>query len=381
MKIWAVIVAAGKGVRAGTPINKVYMPIGEKSVLGTCLEVFRRSSLFDGASVVISKDDEALFLREERPDLVKYVVYGGENRQESVYNGLKSVPEDVDLVAVHDAARPYVTKEMIEATLQSAQSYGSGIISTPVIDTIKQVGSDGRVFTPDRRALFAVQTPQSFRFHMLLSAHERAIADRHIVTDDAALFERYYGTVHLVSVPGGERNIKLTTRSDFMKNSPDYRIGQGYDAHRLKEGRRLVLCGVEIPNARGLDGHSDADVAVHALMDAMLGAAAMGDIGRHFPDTDAQYKDISSMRLLDQTAQLLTKGGYHVSNADITIVAQKPKLARYMDQMRENIAGTLSIRADKINVKATTTEKMGFEGAEEGISAHAVVMITREDLQ
>ena len=379
MKAWAVIVAAGRGARAGTPVNKVYMPLGSKSVLGVCLEAFERCGLFEGASVVISRDDEALFAKENRPMFVKAIVFGGCNRQESVYNGLRSIPYDVDVVAVHDAARPFVTKEIIEATLVSAAECASGVISTPVVDTIKQVHSDGRVSTPDRSTLFAVQTPQSFDFKKLLAAHERAIAEQFVATDDAALFERYYGTVRLVSAPGAERNRKLTTRSDFMTNVPDFRVGQGYDAHRLAENRKLVLCGVEIPHPRGLDGHSDADVALHALMDAMLGAAALGDIGRHFPDTDEKYSGISSMLLLMETAGILAEAGYRVSNADVTIVAQRPKLAPYMDKMRENVAAALRVGTDRVNVKATTTEHMGFEGMEEGISAQAVVTITRED--
>ncbi len=379
MKAWAVIVAAGKGARANTPVNKVYMPLGGRTVLGTCLDAFARSGLFDGATVVISKGDESLFAREDKPEFVKCVVYGGDNRQGSVYNGLKSVPTDVDLVAVHDAARPFVTRDIIEATLRSARDWGSGVISTPVVDTIKQVGLDGGVSTLDRNALFAVQTPQSFRRDMLLKAHESAVLEGYVATDDAALFERYVGGVRLVTVPGAERNRKLTTGSDFMTNVPDLRAGQGYDVHRLVENRKLILCGVEIPHVRGLDGHSDADVALHALMDAMLGAAALGDIGRHFPDTDERYRGISSMCLLAETVSILANAGYRVSNADVTIVAQKPKLAPYMGQMRDHVADALHLNPDRVNVKATTTEHLGFEGTEEGISAQAVVMITKEE--
>jgi 2-C-methyl-D-erythritol 4-phosphate cytidylyltransferase/2-C-methyl-D-erythritol 2,4-cyclodiphosphate synthase len=377
MKAWAVIVAAGKGVRAHTPINKVYMPLGEKSVLETCLGAFQDSGLFDGASIVIAKEDEPLFSQENRPRFVKLVVYGGNSRQESVFNGLKSVPKDVELVAVHDAARPFVTTEIIRATLDAAAAHGSGVISTPVIDTIKQVDREGIVRTLDRGRLFAVQTPQTFRLNMLLSAHERAMAEGYIATDDAALFERYYKTVHLVTAPGAERNRKLTTWSDFMAATPDFRVGQGYDAHRLTENRKLILCGVEIPHELGLDGHSDADAALHALMDAMLGAAALGDIGRHFPDTDGEFKNISSMRLLAQTVQILLKAGYSVSNADVTIVAQRPKLAPYIEKMRKSVADALALGIERVNVKATTSEGLGFEGAEQGISAHAVVMIAK----
>ena len=330
---------------------------------------------------MISQEDRDLFARENIPEFVKFVVFGGENRQQSVYNGLKSVPIDVDLVAVHDAARPFVTSEIIEATLRSAEEYGSGIISTPVTDTIKQVGSDGIVSTPDRASLFAVQTPQTFRKNLLLAAHESAAREGFVATDDAALFERYCGAVRLVTAQGAEQNRKLTMRSDFITNLPDIRVGHGYDAHRLIEGRKLILCGVEVPHRLGLDGHSDADVALHALMDAMLGAAALGDIGRHFPDTDEAYRGISSVLLLEKTVQILKSKGFHVSNADVTIVAQRPKLAPYMENMQKTVAGTLHLDIDRVNVKATTTEHMGFEGAEEGISAHAVVTLTREEIQ
>ena len=225
---------------------------------------------------------------------------------------------------------------------------------------------DGTVTTPDRSTLRAVQTPQTFDAQKLIAAHERARAEALAVTDDAMLFEHYYGDLRLVTVEGAERNKKLTTKEDFdalnRPSAPAMRVGQGYDAHRLAEGRRLILCGVEVPHDRGLDGHSDADVAVHALMDALLGALALGDIGRHFPDSDPAYKGISSMKLLEHVMGLLRQRGWRVGNADVTIVAQKPKLAAYIPQMRENLADALGIPAEGVNVKATTTERMGFEG-------------------
>lgn len=373
MKRWALIVAAGKGARTGFEINKVYMPLGDSTVLEACLRAFDESGLFDGITVVISREDEAHFNAISRPESVKNVVYGGINRQESVYNGLKSV--DADIVAVHDAARPFVTREIIAATINGAEAIGSGVISTPVTDTIKMVNGEGSVTTLERSALFAVQTPQSFDMKKLLAAHERARNEKFLATDDAALFERYYGTVNLVFVPGAEHNQKLTYRSDFEMNNLDIRMGHGYDAHRLAEGRRLILCGVDVPHSLGLDGHSDADVAVHALMDAMLGAAALGDIGRHFPDSDERYRGISSMLLLKRVRALLAENGYRVSNADVTIIAQKPKLGPYIAQMCENVANALGLDARRVNIKATTTEKMGFEGACVGISSHAVVTI------
>jgi len=383
MSCWAVIVAAGRGVRAGLGVNKVFHPLNGRSVLGRCLDAIRRCERFDGAVVVLSAEDMARFdelRRTEGPfDIVKGVVQGGETRRDSVRNGLLALPGDTDIVAIHDAARPFVSNAVIDATLNSAREYGSGVISTPVVDTIKQIDADGRVTSLDRGALRAVQTPQTFDYQRILRAHQKALEDRLAVTDDAMLFEHYYGDVKLVTTDDAAENIKLTTKKDFeaMEHPrvPDVRVGQGYDAHRLVEGRRLVLCGVEVPHDRGLDGHSDADVAVHALMDALLGALALGDIGRHFSDNDPQYKGADSMKLLEAVMAMVAEHGYTVVNADITIVAQRPKLAGYIPQMRANLARGLGVSEDRVNVKATTTERMGFEGEEIGISSQAVVLV------
>ena len=383
MSAWAVIVAAGRGERAGLGRNKVYYEIEGRSVLSRCLDVFASSGLVAGIVLVISETDrahyDAMCQREGVCPLVKAVVYGGATRRESVYNGLRALPESAEVVAVHDAARPFVTPEVITATLESARRYGSGVISTPVVDTIKQIAPDGTVTTPDRATLRAVQTPQSFNVKQLLEAHRRAEAEGLSVTDDAMLFEHYYGDLRLVTARGAERNRKLTVPEDFEALSravPEFRTGQGYDAHRLKEGRKLVLCGVEVPHTRGLDGHSDADVAVHALMDALLGAMGEGDIGRHFPDSDPAYRGISSMLLLDRVMEIVRAKGWRVGNADVTIVAQRPKLAAYIPQMRENLAKAMEVTVDRVNVKATSTERMGFEGEEIGISAQAVCLLT-----
>ena len=383
MSCWAVIVAAGRGSRAGLGVNKVFHAVGGRTVLGRCLDAIQRSGRFDGAVVVLSPEDEARFAglqRSEGPfDIVKGTALGGETRRDSVYNGLLALPEDTEVVAIHDAARPFVSRAIIDATLDSARVYGSGVISTPVVDTVKQIGVDGRVTSLDRGALRAVQTPQSFDYRRILKAHMRAREEKLAVTDDAMLFEHYYGDVRLVTTDDAGENVKLTTKQDFealeRTRLPDFRVGQGYDAHRLAQGRRLVLCGVEIEHDRGLDGHSDADVAVHALMDALLGALGLGDIGRHFPDSDPRYKGADSMKLLDTVMAMVTERGYRVGNADVTIVAQKPKLAGYMARMRGNIAGALGVAEDRVNVKATTTERMGFEGEELGISAQAAVLL------
>ena len=379
MSVWAVVVAGGRGARAGLGRNKVFFAWKGRSVLSRCLDALERSGALDGAVLVLGAEDfeqyDALCAREGASPLVKRVVAGGDCRRRSVRSGLAALPEEVELVAVHDAARPFVSPEAVRETVQSARKWGSGVISTPVTDTIKRVGPDGAVETLDRSQLRAVQTPQTFDCAKLKAAHERAEAEGFDATDDAALFEHYYGSVRLVTAPGAEANIKLTNPADFEKLSrPAMRIGSGYDAHRLAEGRKLILCGVDVPHTRGLDGHSDADVAVHALMDALLGALGEGDIGRHFPDSDPAYKGISSMLLLEQVMKIVREHGYGVANADVTIVAQKPKLAAYIPAMRENLARALG--TDAVNVKATTTERMGFEGEEIGISAQAVALLT-----
>lgn len=379
MSVWAVVVAGGRGARAGLGRNKVFFAWKGRSVLSRCLDALEHSGALDGAVLVLGAEDfeqyDALCAREGASPLVKRVVAGGDCRRRSVRSGLAALPEEVEIVAVHDAARPFVSPEAVRETVQSARKWGSGVISTPVTDTIKRVGPDGAVETLDRAQLRAVQTPQTFDCAKLKAAHERAEAEDFDATDDAALFEHYYGSVRLVTAPGAEANIKLTNPADFEKLSrPAMRIGSGYDAHRLAEGRKLILCGIDVPHTRGLDGHSDADVAVHALMDALLGALGEGDIGRHFPDSDPAYEGISSMLLLEQVMKIVREHGYGVANVDVTIVAQKPKLAAYIPAMRENLARALG--TDAVNVKATTTERMGFEGEELGISAQAVALLT-----
>ena len=379
MSVWAVVVAGGRGARAGLGRNKVFFAWKGRSVLSRCLDALEHSGALDGAVLVLGAEDfeqyDALCAREGASPLVKRVVAGGDCRRRSVRSGLAALPEEVEIVAVHDAARPFVSPEAVRETVQSARKWGSGVISTPVTDTIKRVGPDGAVETLDRSLLRAVQTPQTFDCAKLKAAHERAEAEGFDATDDAALFEHYYGSVRLVTAPGAEANIKLTNPADFEKLSrPAMRIGSGYDAHRLAEDRKLILCGVDVPHTRGLDGHSDADVAVHALMDVLLGALGEGDIGRHFPDSDPAYEGISSMLLLERVMKIVREHGYGVANADVTIVAQKPKLAAYIPAMRENLARALG--TDAVNVMATTTERMGFEGEELGISAQAVALLT-----
>lgn len=386
MSAWCVLLAAGKGSRSGLDVNKVFFRWQGRSVLSRCIDALAAADAYDGIVLVLSEAElpayRELVAQEGENPLVKQIVFGGATRRDSGFNGLKAVPADAEIVSVHDAARPFASPEVIRATIEDAKTYGSGVISTPVVDTIKQVDpKTGLVTTPERSTLRAVQTPQSFNYKQLMEAHMHAQEENFAVTDDAMLYEHMYGSVHLSSAPGAEKNIKLTNPQDFEKlggnSQPAMRVGSGYDAHRLVEGRKLILCGVEVPHTRGLDGHSDADVAVHALMDAILGALGEGDIGKHFPDSDMRYKGISSMLLLEHVMALTRERGYAVMNADVTIVAQKPKLAAYIPQMRENIAKAMGVDMNCANVKATTTERMGFEGEEIGISSQAVVLLNR----
>ena len=381
-RCWAVVVAAGRGARFGQPYNKVFHPLNGRSVLMRCLDALEASGAFEGAVLVLSESDmpgyEALVQREGRPALVRAIAMGGATRQESVYSGLRLVPETAEIVAIHDAARPFVAPTVIHAAIESAVRHGSGVPGSPVTDTIKLLDEEGRaVDTPPRERLCAVQTPQTFRRAEIIEAHERALREGYQSTDDAALYEKYIGKVRVVMLPECADNIKVTTMRDVSARECPFRTGTGYDAHRMVEGRKLVLCGVEIPCDKGLLGHSDADVSVHALMDALLGAAALGDIGRHFPDSDARYKGISSLLLLDEVRKMLKDAGFCPVNVDVTIVAQRPKLKDYMGEMRQNIAAHLGLDEACVNVKATTTEGMGFEGEGLGISAQAAALIAR----
>jgi len=392
----AVIVAAGRGSRMGLNRNKVLYPLCGEPIVVRTVRAFVDSGLFDGGVVVVTGADDIAEMKrmlEEAGVNVRAVVRGGADRQASVYCGIRVCDENADIIAIHDGARPLVTREVIERTIDSAKRYGSGVAAVMLKDTIKRVDESSCVIdTPIRDTLRAVQTPQTFDAKLIRQAHARFENGNDAglrATDDAMLAEWMGHTVHLTD--GDVENIKLTTPEDMLlagevlvrrgeakKEGGIMRIGHGYDVHRLVEGRKLILCGVEIPHTVGLLGHSDADVAYHALTDALLGAAAMGDIGRHFPDTDPAYKGADSGKLLDHVMELIWKKGYVVGNVDVTIIAQKPKLKDHIEQMRANIAAHLKIDPDCVNVKATTTEKLGFEGEMLGISTHAVACIERE---
>ena len=384
MKKHVILLAGGKGTRMNAAVNKVLLDLCGKPVILRSAEAF--SSLADDMIIVCRAEDqpviESIFSRSSLPFPV-YFTSGGNTRQESVLNGVRMLSAGYnDIILIHDAARCLVNQELISRVIESVLDSGTGIPGIPATSTFKICNDEHYVMhTPDRSSLYEIQTPQGFAAEVFIPAALKAAEDGIDCTDDAGILEHYHIPVHIV--PGSSQNIKLTEPEDMSRASSilkgdaaNMRIGMGYDVHRLTDGRKLILCGVEVPFSQGLLGHSDADVALHALMDAMFGACALGDIGKHFPDTSDLYKDISSVFLLKETNRIIGEAGYKVSNTDITIVAQKPKLLPFIPQMTEIVADTLGIPLSAVNIKATTTEKLGFEGRMEGISAYAVCAVT-----
>ncbi len=377
MSCWAIIAAAGTGSRMGGGRVKTLQMLGGRPVIAYSVEKF--GALCDGVIVVARDEDVDEFHRVLKREGLKadHILPGGRNRKESVLSGMRGLPEDCDVVLVHDGARPLVSDALIARVMDSAREHGSGVPALDVTDTVKRLNDAGQaVDTVDRRLLRTVQTPQGFHRALLQGAYTEGAGP---ATDDASLVEQLGLPVHLVE--GDPDNLKITFAGDLERaeallcGSRLPRIGMGYDAHRLVEGRPLVLGGITIPHPKGLKGHSDADVAVHALIDALLGAAALGDIGQHFPDTNPEYAGISSLELLSRTVRLLREVNLAPHNVDITIAAQSPKLAPHAPAMRQALANALKIPMERVSVKATTTEHMGFEGSGEGISARAVALV------
>ncbi|MBQ8160765.1 MAG: 2-C-methyl-D-erythritol 4-phosphate cytidylyltransferase [Clostridia bacterium] len=383
-RFYGIVLCGGSGSRMGLQTNKVLLELHGKSVLLRSLEAL--SPFVDGLILVIRKEDETA-VRESlsgTPFSGIQTVCGGNTRQASVAAGLAALPENAAYVLIHDGARCLVDSLTIQHVKDAVTETGSGIASVPVKDTIKRTEKDGQILeTLDRTSLRAMQTPQGFRRELIVKAHEYAREHQIDGTDDASLLEAM--GLPVTWTEGSYRNIKITTPEDLLmaemilhERPERLRVGTGYDVHRLVEGRRLVLCGVEVPHTVGLLGHSDADVAAHALIDAMLGAVALGDIGQLFPDTDEAYRDIDSMILLKRANEVLREHGAHVQNLDLTICALKPKLAPFIQKMRERLSEVLSLPLQDVSVKATTTEHLGFEGRMEGISANCVVMVSQK---
>jgi len=370
--VTAILVAAGASRRMGFDKLSFVLPEG-KTVLQASLDALASHPAVTQIVLVAGANRpvcEEMAARCAKPCAV---VPGGETRAESVCRGIAAA--EGELIAIHDAARPFVSEAVITEALCAARDTGAAAPAVPVKDTIKVSDEEGRVrATPDRAALFAVQTPQCFRRTLYMKALEAVTDEKaRLVTDDCSLLE--LAGIPVTLTRGEYTNLKITTREDLPKEKSAMRIGHGYDVHKLVEGRKLILGGVEIPYTKGLLGHSDADALLHAIMDALLGAAAMGDIGKHFPDTDPAYEGADSLALTRAVARLLQQQGYKVGNLDATILCQAPKLAPHIDTMRHNIADALGIPVESVSVKATTEEHLGFTGQGLGIAAHAVALL------
>lgn len=380
----AIILAAGNSSRMGENVRKQQLNLLGESVLYRSVKSFSLSEKIDSI-VVVTRADEIDWVTAELASFSKVcaIITGGKTRAESAKIGFSAIPESTNIVAIHDGARCLVTPDKIDAVVDAATEHGAATAGTYVTDTVKQLKDGKIVKTLSRDKLFFAHTPQVFSREL----YERAIscADPNESMTDDNMFVEQLGSV-IFPVDTGKENIKITTRDDISyaerilerrERMSEIRIGHGYDVHRLCEGRRLVLGGVEIPYTKGLLGHSDADVLVHAIMDAILGACGLGDIGRHFPDSDERYKGISSLILLRKVCNLIQNHGFEVVNIDATIVMQSPKIAGYIDTMISNIAEILGVEQGRVNVKATTEERLGFSGREEGVSAHAVASVKK----
>lgn len=369
----AVVVAAGKGLRAGQPLPKQFAMWRGKPVLRHSVEALLASGA-DPLVVAIPENGEAA-AKQALEGLTGYeLVTGGATRQQSVARALSAIGS-ADRVLIHDAARPDLPETVIARLLDALDNAPGAIPVLPVVDSLSRDENGLMVGTARREELRRVQTPQAFRFADIRSAHAAWEGDP-VAGDDAQVLRAAGGAV--AHIAGDERLAKLTFAEDFMTALPPMRVGMGYDVHRLAEGEELWLGGIRIEHERGLAGHSDADVALHAIVDALLGAIADGDIGSHFPPSDLQWKGASSDRFLAHAARLVTDAGYAVGNIDLTIICEAPKIGPHRQAMRERIADLLGVDINAISVKATTTERLGFTGRGEGIAAQAIASVIRE---
>lgn len=380
----AIIPAAGSGTRMKLDHPKQFHMLAGMPILIHTVKAFLNTPVISQIIIVAPQD----MLLETEQLLNKFhiacpevqVTPGGVRRQDSVLLGIQQLSPDIDIVLVHDGARPMVNHTLITNCYEKACKHGAAIAAIPVKDTLKKGSSNNLVEgTVDRDGLWQAQTPQAVSVKLLKQAYAANRDDD--VTDESSLLER--AGIPVTLVEGAETNIKITRPEDLQiaenllgkSMTPQIRIGHGFDAHQFAKNRKLVLGGVTIPHEYGLAGHSDADVLTHALCDAILGALAAGDIGKHFPDSSAEFKDIYSIKLLEKVMEHAELQSYSISNIDITVICQAPKLAPYLDEMRQILATVCKASLNSINIKATTTEKMGYTGRKEGISSHAVVLL------
>ncbi len=376
---FALVLAAGRGTRFGGTLPKQYLPLGGSSVLRHAVEAFARHPRVDGVLVTIRPEDREAYDRALAGLDLLPPVAGGAERQDSVRLGLEALaPHRPKLVLIHDGARPFPDTRLIDRVLDALDRAPAAIPGLPLGDTIKRVSGETITGTIDRTGLWRVQTPQGFHFDAILEAHRRVAGQA--LTDDAAVAEAA-GIAPLV-VAGGEANLKVTTTDDLnaaerliAARQGDVRVGQGFDVHPFGPGDGLMVCGVWLPHDAGVVGHSDADVGLHALTDAVLGAIGAGDIGMHFPPSDPQWKGASSDRFLAHAVGLVRAKGGGVAALDVTIICERPRIGPHRAAMVERIAAIAGVAPDRVSVKATTTERLGFTGRGEGIAAQAVATV------
>ncbi len=383
MHVTAIIAAAGEGRRLGAPLPKQLIDLGGRSILERSVAVFASHDRVDEVIVVLPAALAAAppeWLAARRPEV--RLVAGGARRQDSVASAFDNVRLDSDIVLVHDAARPFVTVAQISRAIDGAVQYGAAIVAVPVRDTVKQVGREGLhpviTGTIPRDTIYLAQTPQAFRRGVLGAAVAlgRSGVD---ATDEAMLAEQAGHPVHVME--GDPANVKITTAADLdtarqrTQSAAAARIGTGYDLHRLVEGRQLIVGGVTIPFEKGALGHSDADVACHALIDAVLGAACAGNVGQHYPDSDPRWQGASSIMLLQDAMRHVRERGFAVENVDVSVVLERPKIAPFIPEIRARIADALGVDTERISVKGKTNEGVDAVGRGDAIAAHAVALL------
>ena len=383
-KIAAIIVAAGSGSRAGDGPPKQFRLVNGKPMLRHSVEALRTHYLIDAIVVVVAAGQEQMASEIVAGLSGVSIVIGGDTRRASVRNGLQHLQNDQEIsgVLIHDAARPFLPPQVIDDLITALESHEGAVPALPVTDSLAQ-SHDGATLSASesRDGLWRIQTPQAFELTAICTAHDQWDAT-HEATDDARMAMAAGFNVALIL--GDERLAKYTFASDFPAQAHHsapmqiFRTGTGYDVHRLVTGEELWLCGIKIEHDMGLSGHSDADVALHALTDAILGAAAMGDIGDHFPPSDTQWRGAASDRFLAHAASLAAAKGYAVANVDVTIICEAPKIGPHREKMRQRVAEILQIDIDAVSIKATTTERLGYTGRGEGIAAQAIATLMKE---
>ena len=383
-RVCAILLAGGSGSRMQMGVTKQKIKILGESVIHRAARALDSSEAVD-AIVAVSRADELSFVRQELADIGKLigVVAGGETRFESAKCGFDFCGGRFDFVAIHDAARCLATPQLIDRVVSAAILHGAASAVSSVTSTVKRIKDGKIVATESRDTLVEAETPQVFSSELYQRAIDNALKNALAVTDDNMLLEAIGEPVY--TVVSEEENLKITTKKDIkyaeyllsgeVASMPNLRVGHGYDVHRFREGRDLILGGVKIEHSVGLLGHSDADVLAHAVMDSVIGALGLGDIGRHFPDSDEKYRGISSITLLSRVGELLSERGARVVNIDATVVLQSPKIGRYIPEMANNISNALGCDSEAVNIKATTEEGLGFTGSGEGAAAHSVAMI------